>query len=68
MFTFKSVFLATILLKLVQFGESYIITIDARAQDCFYEHGPKMSKFFTFVYTRKDCITKLKGVLPENLV
>ena len=44
MLTFKSVFLATILLKLLHLSESYIITIDARAQDCFFEKGPKMSK------------------------
>lgn len=45
MLTLKSLFLTTILLKLIQLGESYIITIDARAQDCFHERGPKMSKF-----------------------
>lgn len=44
MLTLKSIFLSTILLKLIQFSESYIITIDARAQDCFHERGPKMSK------------------------
>lgn len=44
MLTLKSVFLATILLKLLHLSESYIITIDARAQDCFFEKGPKMSK------------------------
>lgn len=48
MLTLKSLFLTTVLLKLIQFGESYIITIDARAQDCFYEHGPKMSKLIVF--------------------
>lgn len=29
----------------MKFGDSYIITIDARAQDCFFEQGAKMSKF-----------------------
>lgn len=44
MLSFKSVFLTTILLKLLRLSEAYIITIDARAQDCFHEKGPKMSK------------------------
>lgn len=49
MLTFKSIFLTTILLKLLHFSESYMITIDARAQDCFYERGPKMSLMFEVI-------------------
>lgn len=50
MLTFKSIFLTTILLELLRLGESYIITVDARASDCFYERGPKMSKIFFHDY------------------
>lgn len=46
MLTLKTIFLTTILLKLLRLSEAYMITIDARAQDCFYERGPKMSKNF----------------------
>lgn len=44
MLSLKCAFFTTILLKLLHISESYMITIDARAQDCFYERGPKMSK------------------------
>lgn len=62
MLTLKSVFLTTILLKLIQFGESYIITIDARAQECFHERGPKMSKSIYFL-----CLLRLDLLCAKNI-
>lgn len=47
MIKLKILFLTTLLLELVHFGQSYIITVDARAQECFHERvdaGTKMSK------------------------
>lgn len=44
----KITFVAIVLLELLRLGESYLITIDARAQDCFHERvqaGTKLSKF-----------------------
>lgn len=45
MLNLKNLFLVTILLELLRFGEAYIITVDAREEECFFERGPKMSKF-----------------------
>lgn len=43
----KITFVAIVLLELLRLGESYLITIDARAQECFHERvqsGTKLSK------------------------
>lgn len=48
MLKFKIVFLTAILLKLFRLSESYITTVDARAKDCYYERGPKMSKLMIY--------------------
>jgi len=49
MITLKSVIFTTILLKLLRFSESYMVTIDSGAQDCFHEFGPKLSLMFEVI-------------------
>lgn len=44
MLNLKTLFLTTIILELLNVGESYITTIDAREEECFFERGPKLSK------------------------
>lgn len=47
MFQLKYLLPSIILLELLRFSEAYIITVDARAQECFHEKvlsGTKMSK------------------------
>lgn len=47
MFQLKIAFVAIALLEILRLGESYLITIDARAQDCYHERvqsGTKLSK------------------------
>lgn len=39
----KAAVLGAILLELLHITQAYITTIDAQAQDCFHERGPKMS-------------------------
>lgn len=48
MLNLRIIFLTTILLELLRLGESYIITVDSREEECFFERGPKMSKFSIF--------------------
>lgn len=44
MLNLKTLFWTTILLELLHLGESYITTIDAREEECFFERGPKLSE------------------------
>lgn len=39
----KVAILGAILLELFHISQAYITTIDAQAQDCYFERGPKMS-------------------------
>lgn len=48
MLNLKTLFLTTIILELLHLGESYITTIDAREEECFFERGPKLSEFEFF--------------------
>lgn len=66
MVQFKITFVAIVLLELLRLGESYLITIDARAQDCFHERvqaGTKLSKFANIVLPKKkNTRTKIEFV------
>lgn len=48
MLNIKTLFLTTILVELLHSGESYITTIDAREEECFFERGPKLSELEFF--------------------
>lgn len=67
MLTFKIVFVTTILLKLFRISESYITTVDARAKDCYYERGPKMSKLMKYQFKTQN-VTSTSSNFDSDLI
>lgn len=59
MIQFRVAFLSTFLLALLKPSQSYIITVDARAQDCYHakvEAGTKMG----MLLERLRCVGKIE--------
>lgn len=53
MIQFNIVCLTSVLLALFKSSEAYMVTIDARGQECFHEKveiGTKMSNYFSFIH------------------